>query len=141
MDPAQSCLTLRPHRPARLLCPLNFSGKNTGVDSRFLLHGIFPTQELNQSLLHLLHWQADSLSLCQNVGLWFILYICAYCICWRVQKHDFINLDHQNTLTQKYVYFIIKLCLINSLYIFTSKIFFVFNFQEYQNNIYFHSLL
>ena len=27
----------------------------------FLLQGIFPTLELNLSLLHLLHWQVDSL--------------------------------------------------------------------------------
>ena len=43
-----------------LLCPLNFSGKNTGVGCHFLLQGISPTQGLN---LHLLHWQADSLPL------------------------------------------------------------------------------
>ena len=30
----------------------------------FLLQGIFPTQGLNQHLLHLLHWHADSLPLC-----------------------------------------------------------------------------
>ena len=29
-----------------------------------LLQGIFPTQGSNQHLLHLLHWQADSLPLC-----------------------------------------------------------------------------
>ena len=29
----------------------------------FLLQGIFLTQELNPQLLHLLHWQADSLPL------------------------------------------------------------------------------
>ena len=38
-----------------------FSGKNTGVGCHFLLQEIFPTQELNPCLLHLLHWQADSL--------------------------------------------------------------------------------
>ena len=36
--------------------------KNTGVSCRFLLQRIFPTQESNPNLLHLLHWQADSLS-------------------------------------------------------------------------------
>ena len=30
----------------------------------FLLQGIFPTQGLNPSILHLLHWQMDSLPLC-----------------------------------------------------------------------------
>ena len=51
-----------PHvlKPARLLCPWNFPGKNTGVGCHALLQGIFPTQGLN---LGLLHWQADSLPL------------------------------------------------------------------------------
>ena len=40
-----------------------FSGKNTGAGCHFLLQGIFPTQGLNPHLLHLLHWQADSLPL------------------------------------------------------------------------------
>ena len=33
----------------------------------FFLQGIFPTQGLNPSLLHLLHWQVDSLPL-DHVG-------------------------------------------------------------------------
>ena len=37
----QSCLTI--YDPARLLCPWNSLGKNTGVGCRFLLQGIFPT--------------------------------------------------------------------------------------------------
>ena len=53
---AQSCLTvwdpppppnLRRIQPTRLLCPWNFSGKNTGVGCCFLLQGIFLTQGLN----------------------------------------------------------------------------------------------
>ena len=36
---------------------MGFSGKNTGVGSRFLFQGIFPTQGLNPRLLHR---QADS---------------------------------------------------------------------------------
>ena len=53
---------LWPHglQPARLLCPWDFLGKNTGVSYRFLLQGIFLTQGLNPRLLH---WQADSLPL------------------------------------------------------------------------------
>ena len=45
--------SLRPHgqQPARLLCPCNFPGKNTGVGCHFLLQGIFPTQESNSCLL------------------------------------------------------------------------------------------
>ena len=45
------------------LWPLNFPGKNTGVGCHFLLQGIFLTQGLNPSLLHVLHLQADSLPL------------------------------------------------------------------------------
>ena len=47
----------------RLLGPWDFSSKNTGVGCYFLLQGIFPTQGSNLGLLHLLHWQADSLPL------------------------------------------------------------------------------
>ena len=52
--------SLRPHglQPASLLCPWDSPGKNTGAGCHFLLQGIFPTQESN---LHLLHWQVDSL--------------------------------------------------------------------------------
>ena len=57
--------SLRPHGlyPSRLLSPRNFPDKNTGVSCYFLLQGIFLTQELNLYLLHLLHWQVDSLPL------------------------------------------------------------------------------
>ena len=61
---AQSCLTLyhpMDCSPTRLLCPWNFPGKNTGLGCHALLQRIFPTQELNPSLLRRLHWQADSL--------------------------------------------------------------------------------
>ena len=58
--------SLQPHglEPARLRCPWNFLGKNTGVGCHFLFQGIFLTQESNSCLLCLLHWQADSLPLC-----------------------------------------------------------------------------
>ena len=57
--------SLWPHglQPSRLLCPWDFSGKNTRVGCHFLLQGIFPTWGLNQQLLRLLHWQVDSLLL------------------------------------------------------------------------------
>ena len=57
--------SLRPYGlwPTRLLCPWNFPGKNTGVGCHFLLQGIFPSQGTNPSLLWLLHWPTDSLSL------------------------------------------------------------------------------
>ena len=50
-------------QPAKLRCPWNFPGKNTGVCCHFPLQGIFPTQGLNLCLLSLLHWQVGSLSL------------------------------------------------------------------------------
>ena len=54
--------SLRPHRlqPARLLCPRDFSGKNTIVGCHFILQGIFLPQG---SDLGPLHWQVDSLPL------------------------------------------------------------------------------
>ena len=57
--------SLHPHGllPARLLCPRDFPGKNTGVGCHFLLQGLFLTWESNPYLLGFLHWQADSLLL------------------------------------------------------------------------------
>ena len=48
-------LTQRPHglQPARLLCPRDFPGKNTGGGCHFLLQGISPTQGSNLYLLQL----------------------------------------------------------------------------------------
>ena len=49
----QSCPTLcDPMEPARLLCPWDCPGKNTGVGCHSLLHGIFQTQGSNLSLPH-----------------------------------------------------------------------------------------
>ena len=53
---------LRPHglSSARILCPWDFPGKNTGVGCPSLLQGIFPTQGSNPGLLHcrwILYWQ------------------------------------------------------------------------------------
>ena len=49
------------HGLAKLLCPWDFLGKNTGAGCHFLLQGIFPTQGSKPGLLYLLHWQVDSL--------------------------------------------------------------------------------
>ena len=45
---------LQPHglQAARLLCPWDFPGKNTGLGCHFLLQGILLTQGLNPGLLH-----------------------------------------------------------------------------------------
>ena len=42
--------------PARLLCPRDSPGKNTGVGCHTHLQGLFPTQGSNWCLLRLLHW-------------------------------------------------------------------------------------
>ena len=57
---------LWPHglQPTRLLHLWNFPDKNTGVGFHLLLQGMFLTKRSNPLLLDLLHWQADSLSLC-----------------------------------------------------------------------------
>ena len=46
--------SLRPYGPwpARLFCPWDSLGKNTGVDCHLFLHGIFPTQVSDTHLLH-----------------------------------------------------------------------------------------
>ena len=49
--------------PTSLLYPWDSPGKNTGVGCHVLLQGISPTQRLNPSLLHPLHWQAGSFPL------------------------------------------------------------------------------
>ena len=52
---SKSCLTLlQLHglQPARLLCPWNFPGNNTGKGCHFLLQEIFSIQGLNPHLLH-----------------------------------------------------------------------------------------
>ena len=55
----------------RFLCPWNFPGKNTRVDCRFLLQGIFPAQGSNpglqhcrQILYHLSHQESLVLNVC-----------------------------------------------------------------------------
>ena len=55
-----------------LLCPWHSPGKNTGVACHAFLQGIFPTKRLNPRLLHLLHWQADSLPLSHQGSLFWM---------------------------------------------------------------------
>ena len=63
----QLCLTLwNPmdfSSHTRLFCLWDSPDKNTGVGCQFFFQGISPTQGTNQCLLHLLHWQMDSLPL------------------------------------------------------------------------------
>ena len=54
---AQSCPTVSTLWTVAHQTPLSmeFSSRNTGVGSHFLLQGIFPIQGSNPRLLHLLH--------------------------------------------------------------------------------------
>ena len=58
----QLCVTLW-LQPARLLCPWDFLGVNSGVYCCVLLQGVFLPQGWNPYLLCLLQWQAGSLPL------------------------------------------------------------------------------
>ena len=55
---AQSCQLFCKH-----LCSWDFPGKNVGTGCHFLFQEIFPIQGSKVILLHLLHWQAESLPL------------------------------------------------------------------------------
>ena len=54
--------------------PRDSPGKNTGVGCHAILQGIFPTQGSNLSLLCLLHWQVDSLSLAPPAKPEYVVY-------------------------------------------------------------------
>ena len=63
---AQSCPTLCDPdglQPAKLLCPWDFPGKNSGAGCHFLFQEILSIQRLYPHLLCPMHWQADSLPL------------------------------------------------------------------------------
>ena len=90
--------SLQPHglEPARLLCPWNSPGKNTGVVCSSLLQWIFPTQELNpglphysQALYHLSHQGSPSIlsyilylsHIYLNISILALFLICKCCCC------------------------------------------------------------
>ena len=70
---AQSCQTLWFLWICNPQDTWNFPSKTTAMDCHSLFQGIFLTQELNSSLLHLLHWQAGSLPLCHLGSLTLVL--------------------------------------------------------------------
>ena len=90
--------SLWPHglQPTRLLCPYNFSGKNTGVGCHFFLWGIFLIQGLNSHPLQLLHWQVYSFLLfliCFNLILFYFFFgrcILYHCATWEAQGSLYI---------------------------------------------------
>ena len=83
--------------PARLLSPWDFPGKNPGVGSPSLLQGIFPTQELNLSLLHcrkifVIHsLNTVYVSISVSTFIPWYPYICSLCLCL---YFCFVNKDH-----------------------------------------------
>ena len=92
----------RPHgpQPDQLFCSWDSPGKNTEVGCHILLQGIFPNQELNPSLLCLLHWQTDSLPpappekplcvcVCECVCVWVCVCVCE-CVCVWVCVHVYV---------------------------------------------------
>ena len=66
--------TLRPHGllPIRLLCPWDFSGKNTAGDCHFFPQGTFATHRSNRDRLP---WKSDSLPLSNQGSLTLLYYI------------------------------------------------------------------
>ena len=89
---------------ARLLCPWDLPGKNTGVGYHFLLQELFPT---HVSKLGLLHWQADSLPSEHQGGPHKYVYICA-CVCECVYTCMYICI---------YTYVCICVCIYMCIYI------------------------
>ena len=60
----QSCPTICDSTDYNRQAPLSMGlSPKSILDCHFLFQGIFPTQGSNLCLLHLLHWQADSLPL------------------------------------------------------------------------------
>ena len=81
--------SVRPHGLwiARLLCPWDSPGKNTGVGCHALLWEIFLTQGSGLHLLSLLHWRAGSLplvppgkpqSLGKSIDFIFVMTLCVF---------------------------------------------------------------
>ena len=96
----QSCLTLcgpmdfshQALLPAKFFCLWNFPGKDTGMGCHCLLQGIFLTQGSNPHLLHLLHWQVDSLPLAPP-GKPPPFFFFFWCVCIHVIRVVFLTFD------------------------------------------------
>ena len=84
----QPCLTFyNPMgcNPPRLLCPWDSPGKNAGVGCHFLLQRIFLAMASNPCLLHLLNWQAGSLTLA-SPGKPSVIIIYTYTHCFLLKQ-------------------------------------------------------
>ena len=94
----KSCLTLPSCRlqPTRLLCPWDFSGKNTEVICHFLLQWIFLTQGLNLGFLHCrqilynlsyhlrLFYMERKTRISLNFGLTYTTYLCCQILSYKM---------------------------------------------------------
>ena len=79
---------------ARLLCPWNTPGKNTGVGCHSLLQGIFPTQGSNLGLLH--SWKNSLPSELPTNRMGF---------CWKPNRiEQFLKVWSNEKLSQKHSY-------------------------------------
>ena len=81
--------------PARLLCPWDSPGKDTGAGCQALLQGIFLTQGSNLHLLCLLHWQVGSYPLappgkpkCPSVAGWINSLWCVHNGIWLTNRKE-----------------------------------------------------
>ena len=83
--------------PARLLCPWDSPGKNTRVGCHALLQGIFPTQESNSYLLHLLHYRRVHYPL-GHLGSPYT-YKCVFCVCVCTKLSHFAVYPETNALS------------------------------------------
>ena len=70
------------YSPARLLCPWDSPGKNTGVGCHSPLQGIFPTQGSSQHLLHCRQtlYQLSHQGIYIHIYVYIYIYICV-CVC------------------------------------------------------------
>ena len=69
----------------RLLCSLDFPGKNTEAGCHFLLQEIFPTQRSNPQFLYLLDWQMGFF------GLFFFFLSTSWATtCWQIDSSALI---------------------------------------------------
>ena len=81
---------LQPHGlwSARLLCPWDSPGKNTGVGSHFILQGIFLTQGSDLGLLH-----------CRQILHLYLLYIYIYIYIYKL-NHFAVHLKLTHIVNQ-----------------------------------------
>ena len=108
------CVYLWPHglSPARLLCPWNFTGKNTGVNCYFLFQGIFVIKESNSGLLCLVPWQMGSLPaappgkpMLQTITQsdFVLSYITLHTVYTNIQSHRITGFVTQHTLSHNHI--------------------------------------